>query len=122
MSPRVLYAEDHEDTRVLVALLLRAAGFEVTEAACGSEALRLARSSRFDLYVLDNAFPDVTGVEVCRAIREFDAGTPILFYSGRAMSEEREEALRAGAQDYMVKPDNTLEIPARAARLVGLRE
>jgi CheY-like chemotaxis protein len=120
MPHRILYAEDHDDTRVLVSLLLRRAGFEVVEAVSGSAFLeRLEGGESFDLYLLDHTLPDASGVALCRAVRAGDAATPILFYSARAMTEEREEALSAGASDYLVKPDDTLDIPERAARLIG---
>ena len=106
----VLYVEDHDDTRVLMAMMLRNAGFEVIEAACARDALELARTDRFDLYLLDHTFPDASGVTICRALREFDANTPIIFYSARALEKEREEALRAGAQAYLVKPDDLFNV------------
>ena len=119
MPPRVLYAEDHADTRSLVSLLLRRAGFEVAEAVTAAEALALAESDSFDLYVLDHSFPDSSGVELCRALRRLDARTPVLFFSGRALAHERAEALRAGADDYLVKPDDISEVVSYAARLIA---
>lgn len=119
MPPRILYAEDHDDTRVLVSMLLRKAGFEVVEAVTGVAFLkRLEGGESFDLYLLDHTLPDASGVALCRAVRAGDAATAILFYSARALREEREEALSAGASDYLVKPDDTLGIPERAARLI----
>ena len=110
MPPRILYAEDHDDTRTMISLLLRRAGYDVAEAASAAEALEMAASSRFDLYLLDHAFPDSSGVELCRRLRAAHPGAPILFYTGRAMAAEREEAMRAGAQEYMVKPHDTFNI------------
>lgn len=110
MSGHILYVEDHDDTRILMAMMLRRAGFEVTEAACGNDALKLARGGRFDLYLLDHTFPDVSGVTLCRALREFDADTSIVFYSGRALEQEREEGLKAGAQAYLVKPSDLFNV------------
>lgn len=120
MPPRVLYAEDHDDTRELVSLLLRRGGFEVVEAASGSEFMsRLAGGGHFDLYLLDHSFPDASGVELCRATRERDPAAPILFYSGRALPKEREEALGAGASEYLVKPGDLFNVAEYAARWVG---
>lgn len=123
MPSRILYAEDHDDTRALVSLLLRNAGYEVVEAVTGAAFLeRLEGGESFDLYLLDHTLPDASGVSLCRAVRAGDAVTPILFYSARALREEREEALSAGASDYLVKPDNTLDIPRHAARWLDRRE
>ena len=120
MPHRILYAEDQDDTRTLVSMLLRTAGCEVVEAVTGAAFLkRLEGGEWFDLYLLDRALPDATGVALCRAVRAADAETPFLFYSARALREEREEALRAGASDYLVKPDETLQLPEHVARWIG---
>lgn len=118
MSPRILYVEDHDDTRVLISILLKNAGFEVTEASNGMEALELARAEKFDLYLLDHTFPDASGVTICEAIREFDPHTPILFYSARALDQERQEALRAGAQDYLIKPNDLFSVPDHVSKWI----
>lgn len=110
MRGRVLYVEDHDDTRILIGMMLRTAGFEVAEATCAADTLELARTERFDLYLLDHTFPDASGVTLCRALREFDRDTPIVFYSARALEREREEALKAGAQAYLVKPNDLFNV------------
>lgn len=118
MPPRILYVEDHEDTRVLMAILLKNAGYEVTEASNGIEALEKAKSEQFDLYLLDHTFPDASGVTICKALREFDTSTPILFYSARAMEKEREEAINAGAQDYLIKPDDLFRVADHVSKWI----
>jgi CheY-like chemotaxis protein len=118
MAPRILYVEDHDDTRVLMAILLKNAGFEVTEAANGIEALKQAKAEKFDLYLLDHTFPDASGVTICKALREFDAHTPIIFYSARAMEQEREEAINAGAQDYLIKPNDLFNVAEHVSRWI----
>ncbi|HEY0079994.1 MAG TPA: response regulator [Pyrinomonadaceae bacterium] len=100
----VLYVEDHDDTRILMTLMLERAGLRVTSAGNAIQCLRLAQSERFDLYLLNHTFPDASGVTICRALRQLSPHTPILFYSGRALPAEKEEALKAGAQDYLIKP------------------
>jgi DNA-binding response OmpR family regulator len=108
-------------TCALVSLLLRGAGFLVTEADTAAEALALAESDSFDLYVLDHGLPDSSGVELCRELRRLDDRTPVLFFSGYAMSSERAEAMGAGADGYLVKPDDIARVAAHAARLVAAR-
>lgn len=112
----ILYVEDHTDTRILMSLMLEEAGFRVTPLTNGEEALKAAREGRFDLYLLDHTYPDVSGVTLCLAIREFDSQTPILFYSGRALPEEKQAALDAGAQDYLIKPDDLFNVTAHVAK------
>jgi CheY-like chemotaxis protein len=114
----VLYCEDHDDTRVLMTLLLEREGFRVTTACNGGDCLKLAAGQSFDLYLLDNAFPDASGVEVCEELRRRDAATPILFYSGRAMPREREAAMRAGASEYLIKPLDPFAVAEYAARWI----
>ena len=119
---RILYCEDHDDTRVLMTVLLERAGFEVTPAASGGECLVLAGSAGpFDLYLLDHTFPDASGLTVCESLRKFDAETPILFYSARALPQEQEAAMKAGAQDYLVKPNDLFGVADHVAKWITAR-
>ncbi len=95
--------------------LLGQAGYRAETAQTVSAALEVAASKRFDLYVIDNHFSDGTGVELCRAIRGFDGGTPLVIYSGTSTQGDLEEGLRAGAQAYILKPylDDLLATVAR---------
>src|SRR5262249_5781742 len=81
--------------------------------------LRLARRGYFDLYILDNWLPDGSGIGLCRNIREFDPHTPILFYSAAAYEYDIQEALRSGAQAYLVKPVKFDDLERAVARLTS---
>jgi len=111
---RILFVEDEEDERELAALTL--AEYTLNCARDFHEGLRLARQRYFDLYILDNWLPDVSGVELCRTIRKFDPHTPVMFYSAAAYKRDIAEALRAGAQAYLVKPT----LPGELMRAVAL--
>jgi two-component system OmpR family response regulator len=93
---RILFVEDHEDNWEIVALKLSEYKFSFARDFDGG--LRLARQGYFDLYIMDNWLPDGSGIGLCRAIREFDPHTPILFYSAAAYERDIQEALSSGAQ------------------------
>jgi DNA-binding response OmpR family regulator len=112
---RILFVEDHEDSWEIVSLNL--AECAVVYARNFNEGLRLARRGYFDLYILDNWLPGGSGVELCRAIRDFDPHTPILFYSAAAYAHDIQEGLRAGAQAYLTKPVSFDELTRAVARL-----
>jgi DNA-binding response OmpR family regulator len=104
LPARVLCTEDHADTRELIRLVFGNAGFEVTCMDCAEGAVRLAQTENFDLYLLDNWLPGLSGVGLCEKLREFDVKTPILFYSGAAFAPDKQHALESGAQGYLTKP------------------
>jgi len=109
-TPRVLYIEDHEDTRELVTLVLEQRGYQVVSGTTIQSGVALAFSQSFDLYLLDSWLPDGSGLDLCRQIREFDQVTPILFYSAAAYEMDRAEAINSGAQAYLVKPSPPSEL------------
>jgi DNA-binding response OmpR family regulator len=114
---RILLVEDYEDSRDLATHTLTE--YTLVCARDFNEGLRLAQRRYFDLYILDNWLPDRSGVELCRAIREFDPHTPVLFYSAAAYARDMEEALRAGAQDYLTKPVLPSELRQAVSRLIS---
>jgi DNA-binding response OmpR family regulator len=109
-SRRILYIEDHDDTRELVTLLLAQKSYEVVSGATIASGVALAGSEEFDLYLLDSWLPDGSGLELCKRIRQFDKTTPILFYSAAAYAADSELALECGAQAYLVKPSMPTEL------------
>jgi DNA-binding response OmpR family regulator len=115
---RILLVEDYEDSRDLATHILTE--YTLICARNFNEWLRIARQGGFDLYLLDNWLPDKSGVELCRAIREFDPHTPILFYSAAAYQRDIEEAIRAGAQDYLAKPIHPDELKQAVVRLISV--
>jgi DNA-binding response OmpR family regulator len=100
---RILCVDDNEDNSSMLTVLLGLSSYEAVAAGSIEEALRLAHSESFDLYILDKRFPDGTGFALCQEIRQLHPDTPVIFYSGDAY--DRAEGLSAGAQDYVAKPD-----------------
>src|SRR5215204_3164446 len=103
-QPHILYAEDDPDTRELVQLFLRQAGFRVSVTGDSSEVLSLLATDHIDALLLDNWMPGISGLELCHGIRAFDQTMPILFCSGAVTEADKKAALSAGAQGYIGKP------------------
>ena len=104
VSPRILFVDDHDDTRFMVKVWLTQFNYEVATAESMASGIHLAQSESFDLYVFDTRLPDGSGIELCEKIREFDPATPIIFYSGDT-PERLRSILTYGAQDYVMKPE-----------------
>ena len=118
---RILYVEDNTDTRDLISLVLRQNDFEVVTVANPEEAIQLAQSGSFSLYILDNWMEGMSGIELCARLREFDSATPILFFSGAGFERDKQNAIDCGAQGYVVKPASPDDLIAEARRLLGAR-
>ena len=116
---RILCTEDDSDTRDLIITMLSLDGYDVLCSENGEEALKLARTGKFDLYIIDNWLPDIPGPKLTARIREFDSKTPILFYSGAGYAADKEAARQAGAQSYLVKPIDTNLLLAEVDRLIS---
>ncbi len=102
---RILCIDDHEDASEMMKLILSHEDYEVVTALTIKEALELATASEFDLYVLDRHLPDGSGLELCQKLANVTPSVPCIFYSGDAYAIHRSEAMAAGAQDYIAKPD-----------------
>jgi DNA-binding response OmpR family regulator len=102
---RILCVDDHEDTSEMLKLLLAHEDYEVVTALTAEEALKLAQTGEFDLYVLDKNLPDSSGLELCRNLSSSTPDVPCLFYTGDAYEVHRQQAIEAGADCYVAKPD-----------------
>jgi DNA-binding response OmpR family regulator len=119
LVPQILYTEDDADTRELVSYVLTTSNCKVTLADSNARALLLAETNKFDLYVIDNWLREGSGIELCKKLREFDPGTPILFYSGAAFDRDKQEAFASGAQAYLTKPVDNDELVKEVFRLIS---
>src|SRR5262245_51818133 len=112
---RILVVEDEDAIRDLLRVHLELAGFEVDEVADGDAALARARSSAFDMLILDVTLPGLDGVSLCQAVRGDgpNADTPILMLTARDGESDTVIALESGADDYVTKPFGLRELLAR---------
>jgi DNA-binding response OmpR family regulator len=115
---RILCTEDDTDTRDLLIFILRSEGYDVTCTDNTEQTISLAKSQTFDLYLVDSWLPGGSGVTLTKKIREFDNKTPVLFYSAAAYDSDKQKALNAGAQRYLVKPIAPEVLLAEVSRLI----
>ncbi|BFK86305.1 response regulator transcription factor [Pseudoflavonifractor gallinarum] len=112
MGPLILIAEDDADIRSLLRLYLEGEGMRVLEAADGNTALELAREHTPDMAILDVMMPGLNGFELTRALRQY-SDLPILILSAKSQDNDKILGLNLGADDYIAKPFNPVEIAAR---------
>ena len=112
MATTILIAEDDADIREVLRLYLEGEGFAVAEAADGDTALRLALSSAPDAAILDVMMPGMNGYELTRALRR-QSDIPILILSAKSEDNDKILGLNLGADDYIAKPFNPMEVVAR---------
>ena len=117
---RILVVEDDRDIADLIRHYLEKAGHSVELLDSGSEAVLRAREDAPDLLILDLMLPGMSGLEVCRSLREDreTARLPIIMVTARAQEGDRVLGLESGADDYVTKPFSTRELVARVAALL----
>jgi len=115
MAQSILIVDDEKDIVDLVAYNVGKEGYGILKAYDGEGALRLARSEKPDLIVLDLMLPGIQGLEVCRRIRRNPdtAGIPIIMLTARGDEFDKVVGLEAGADDYITKPFSVKELLAR---------
>lgn len=102
---RILYVDDHEDSAEMLKLVLAESDYEVVSARDIAQASELASKYEFDLYVVDKRLPDGSGLELLKQLEKLTPGVPSIVYTGDAYEIHREQALAAGADAYVCKPD-----------------
>lgn len=110
--PKILIVDDEEQIRLFLRITLKAAGYDSLEAANGGAAIEACTGRKPDLVLLDLGLPDISGIDVIRAVRVWTQ-LPIIVLSVRADEEDKVSALDAGANDYVQKPFSTAELLAR---------
>ena len=117
MAKKVLVVDDEKLIVKGVRFSLEQDGYEVTCAYDGEEALEAARNQQFDIILLDVMLPKLTGFEVCQQIREF-SNVPIIMLTAKGEDMDKILGLEYGADDYITKPFNILEVKARMKAII----
>src|SRR5258707_430846 len=115
---RILLVEDERKVASFIARALRENSYAVDVAETGEKALPLATDVTFDAILLDVRLPGMSGLEVCRELRQQGVEAPILMLTARGLVEQRVAGLDAGADDYLAKPFALAELLARVRALV----
>jgi two-component system alkaline phosphatase synthesis response regulator PhoP len=118
MNERILLVEDQQALRMTLTDRLRSEGYEVESAPDGASGLQKATQQPFDLVVLDVMLPRKSGIDVCRAIRAAGMAVPVLMLTARNQTLDKVLGLKTGADDYLSKPFDTLELLARIEALI----
>jgi DNA-binding response OmpR family regulator len=107
---KILIVDDQRQFRKVLELALKSKGYDIREAASGSDALAVMRSEALDLILADWRMPGMNGLDLCRAIRA-TSDVPIIMVTSK--QDGRSEALAAGADDYIKKPFDVDDLLAR---------
>jgi two-component system, OmpR family, alkaline phosphatase synthesis response regulator PhoP len=115
---KILLVEDEEGLLLTLTDRLRSEGFEVSSAADGAAGLESALSGAFDLIILDVMLPKKNGYDVCRDLRQQGISTPVLMLTAKGETIDKVLGLKLGADDYLTKPFEMMELLARVEALL----
>lgn len=116
---RILCVDENRDTLEMMNAVLGSQGYEVIKAQNVAEGLSQGVAADFDLILLDWAFEDGTGIDLCKMLRSTGTSSPILFYSGVSDGHDVEGAMHAGAQGFLIKPVDSIELLQSLSRLLN---
>src|ERR671938_1503885 len=122
MAHRVLIIEDEPGLVLTLTDLLASEGYEVESATDGTSGLRLATEGAFDLILLDGMLPGKNGFDVCRDLRARDVTTPVIMLTARGQVIDKVLGLKLGADDYLTKPFEPMELLARMEAMLRRRQ
>ena len=118
MNRKILLVEDEPGLILTLTDRLMSEGYEVEAASDGETGLQMATSKSFDLIVLDVMLPRKNGFDVCRDLRKQNVSTPILMLTARGETIDKVLGLKLGADDYLTKPFEVMELLARVEALL----
>ncbi len=110
---KILIVEDDRATMFALKKNLENSGYSISEATTGPEGVKIGASNEFGLILLDIVLPEMNGIEVCKALRDKGVQSPIIMLTAIQSKETMIEGLDAGADDYLTKPVDQMELEAR---------
>lgn len=117
MASKILVVDDEKEIRNLIEIYLKNEGYTVIKASNGEEALEVLEKEEIQLMILDIMMPKMDGMEVCRRVREY-LNIPILMLSAKSEDMDKIAGIMTGADDYLTKPFNPLELSVRVKALL----
>ena len=120
MSKTILLVDDEPHVLEVLRATLEDLGFRTLEAADGPGALNVARQEKPDLVVLDVMLPSMSGLEVCRTLKESDSDTPVILLTARSGEDDEKAGMDAGADRYLTKPFSPLTLLTEVVKLLQL--
>ena len=120
-SKRILCVEDDNDSREMMKVMLEQADptLSVKTVGTAAEAIELSMRNSFDLYVLDIWLPGMDGLSLCRRLRERGIKSPIIFFTAMVRTEDKDFALKAGANAFLVKPKDVEKFTETVQKLLN---
>ncbi|WP_295674789.1 response regulator transcription factor [uncultured Mucilaginibacter sp.] len=114
----ICLVEDEQKVAAFICKGLEENNYKVKTAKDGASAKVMLQAAEFDLLILDVMLPDISGIELCRQIRQTDTKTPIMMLTALDQVQNKVSGLKAGADDYLVKPFHFIELLARIEALL----
>jgi len=120
----ILVADDDSNVTELFSAILSRAGYNVVKTTCGGKVLPLAIESKPDAILLDVVFPETNGIDICKSLKENEdlAPVPVLLITGLSDRKNRIDGIKAGANDYLVKPLDKEEVLLRVGNAVRMKQ
>ncbi len=115
---KILLADDEENIKVVIEMLMTKKGYEFCYADNGEDALRIYNEEHPDLIIMDVMMPKLNGFEACRQLREAGSNTPIIILSAKGDIVDKSIGFTSGADDYLVKPFSSQELLLRTEALL----
>ena len=121
MAEKILVVDDDIDSLKLIGLMLQRNGYEVSAASAGNQALSKAATEHPDLVILDVMMPDMSGLEVCRRLRQNPdtKQIPIIMFTAKTLIDDKVAGFEAGADDYLTKPTHPAELASRVKTMLA---